>query len=191
MRPSYALTALTDPAVEPIGLAELKTFLRITHDSEDTVLGNYIRAARMFCENYTGKSFITRSYKLAFDVVPRGRVIEIPRTPLVEINSVKTFAADGSENLYEATSYDVDRVAHRLCFKAPLNSHGGLRAYNALEINFDAGYGTSAEDIPEAIRQGVLIKTAELYEHRGDERFSGGLDLVASLLRPYKRMRIA
>jgi|AntRauTorckE6833_2_1112554.scaffolds.fasta_scaffold07363_3 uncharacterized phiE125 gp8 family phage protein len=190
MRPSYSLTALTEPAVEPIALPELKTFLRISHDSEDAVLGNYIRAARMFCENYTGKSFITRSYKLAFDVLPRSKSIDIQRTPLVSINSVKIFAADGSETVYAPTQYDVDTAAYRLHFNTPLSALGGLRSYNALEISFDAGYGTNAENVPEAIRQGILIKTAELYEHRGDERFSGGLDLVASLLRPYKRMRI-
>lgn len=191
MRQDYSVQALGLPAVEPVGLAEVKTFLRITHDSEDAVLTGYISAARMFCENYTDKSFITRAYRLVLEHVPKGRVVEIPRSPLIDINSVKTYAANGAVTVFNADLYEVDCAQNRLCLKDGAVLPSGLRSYNAVEIEFTAGYGAAAEDVPEALRQAILIKTAQLYEYRAEDAAPGGFDLIASLLRPYKRMRIS
>jgi hypothetical protein len=41
-----------------------------------------------------------------------------------------------------------------------------LRSYNAVCITFAAGYGTAGSDVPEKIRNAILLLVAHLYEHR-------------------------
>ncbi len=38
-----------------------------------------------------------------------------------------------------------------------------------LAIAFTAGYGDAAADVPEPIRQAILMIVADLYAHRGDD----------------------
>ena len=43
------------------------------------------------------------------------------------------------------------------------------RAASGIEIRFTAGYGAAPGDVPEALRQGLRLLVAHLYEHRGDD----------------------
>ena len=188
MRQQYSLTALSEPVTEPVSVAEVKTFLRISHEGDDAVLNNYIRAARMFCENYTGRGFITRSYRVRYDVMPRGSVVSIPKTPLININSVQTGRAGQSPKTVPVEAYTVDVDGGKIRWRLDMNRG---EPDTALTIEFTAGYGDEMADIPEALRYAVLLKTAALYENRGSGSVSTALDLVASLLKPYKYMRVA
>jgi uncharacterized phiE125 gp8 family phage protein len=62
---------------------------------------------------------------------------------------------------------------------------------NSVVIRFVAGYGDSAEDVPQAIRQGLLIEIANLYENLEDivPRHDIGLMAVSErLLWPYRAL---
>ena len=65
---------------------------------------------------------------------------------------------------------------------------------NGIEIAFTAGYGDAAADVPEPIRQALLLLIAHWYEHRSPLEV-GPLaqpapDMVAELLAPYRTMRL-
>jgi uncharacterized phiE125 gp8 family phage protein len=50
---------LTGPAIEPISLAETKTFLRVEHDDEDQLITALIAGARSHIEAQTQTALIT------------------------------------------------------------------------------------------------------------------------------------
>ena len=50
----------TEPAAEPVTLAELKTFMRIDGSEDDALIESLIVAARELCESYTGRALITQ-----------------------------------------------------------------------------------------------------------------------------------
>ena len=191
MRDIYHVTEVSQPGVEPVGVAELKIFLRITHDSEDGVLAGYIKAARMFCENYTGKAFIKRSYKVVFDQIKDVENVSLPRTPLVNVTTLDIYNLDDMKTTIEANQYNVDTTAGRLCMKQGVAMSLPARKNRVAEIEFVAGYGDTAEDVPESIRQAVLMKATQLYEDRGDVPVTMPFDMIASLLRPYKTMGVS
>jgi len=39
-------------------------------------------------------------------------------------------------------------------------------AVNAVRVNYTAGYGEDAEDVPQAIRQWILLRVGHWYENR-------------------------
>ncbi len=49
---------ITDAASEPLTTAEAKLHLRVDGSTEDTYIDNLIKAARIYCEKYTNRSFI-------------------------------------------------------------------------------------------------------------------------------------
>lgn len=189
MTQAYSLKETSTPEVEPISVAEVKTFLRISHDGDDAVLSNYIKAARQFCETYTGIAMISRDFKVSFDISGKAlrRNYPIPKAPVSAISSVKMVSYSAQETSLESGAYETDTGFNRIFIM-----NNGLNAANqrAIEINFIAGYGENASDIPETLRHAVLMKTAQMYESRGGEDNPTGFDIVDSLLRPYKKMKV-
>ena len=189
MTDKYTITQTAEPVVEPVSVAELKSFLRITHEGDDALLADMIKAARMFCENYTGKVFISRTFKIVFDRLNDNRIIPLAKGPLVSVSSVKTFDADGSDVPISSEDYTVD--ANRILMNDGVSLHLPPRNTRILEVNFIAGYGDAADDVPESIKQAILMKATYMYEQRGDIPVSAPFDMIASLLKPYKKIGVA
>lgn len=58
-------------------------------------------------------------------------------------------------------------------------------------IRFTAGYGDAAEDVPQAIRHGILIEIAKLYENREDVVVGKAINMMPAperLLWPYRAL---
>jgi uncharacterized phiE125 gp8 family phage protein len=53
-----------------------------------------------------------------------------------------------------------------------------------VQIRFVAGYGTAA-DVPQEVKHAILLRVADLYEHRGDEATDSNIDrAIEGLLWP-------
>ena len=58
---------LTPPAVEPLTLAEAKSYLRVDTVDEDDTIAALIAAARLLVEAYARRALITQSWRLSLD----------------------------------------------------------------------------------------------------------------------------
>jgi uncharacterized phiE125 gp8 family phage protein len=151
---------VTPPAAEPVTYAEAKLFLRLNNDDEQTYVESAIKAAREAAENYTRRSFITRTLEMT---VP-GWVstdVYLPHGPISAITEVKTKEQDGTEAVIGATVYYLSADREYICFETVLASH-------KIIITYTAGYGASAANIPAAIKQGILSHVANMYDIRTD-----------------------
>ena len=64
---------------------------------------------------------------------------------------------------------------------------------NSVVIQFTAGYGDSAEAVPQAIRQGILIEVSNLYENREDVVVGQNISMLSlseRLLWPYRALSV-
>ena len=61
------------------------------------------------------------------------------------------------------------------------------RNFSSFIVEFKAGYGDAATDVPEALKETILQLIAHLYENRGAEEIPKGLKV---LFWPYKIMRL-
>jgi hypothetical protein len=184
----------TQPTIEPVGLSEVKEALRVTATSEDSLILRYISDARVHAENYTGRKFINQTivgyvdgFSTQGDVWWNGvRVgseahiygqdggcITFDWSPVDSITQVDTIDVDNSETVYSSSNYYLDNFDQDQKNKLVLNDTGTniittLRSRNAIKVEYVAGYGANASDVPYAIRRGIVMLAAHLYTNRGD-----------------------
>ena len=163
-----AIKVITEPTTEPVSLQECKDHLRIVHDDEDTLIEAYAKAARRYVEQVLcWRALITQELELVLDNFQSQ--FKLPRPPLQEITSIKYTDKDGTEHTVDADNYIVDtdsepgRIVPAYGKSWPTDT---LEPINAVRIRYKAGYGDNAEDVPQELRQAILILTAHFYEMR-------------------------
>ncbi len=165
-----ALKLVTPAGVEPVLLTDLKSHLRLdtTLTLEDTLLAAFITAAREYCELCQGRAYITQTWDLLFDDWPPSP-FKIPLPPLQKINSIKYIdSAKLSHTVAPADyEYDIYSLKGRVSL-VPQKTWPAvtLQALNAIEVNFDAGYGAAGANVPERIRTAIMLLAGNYYEHR-------------------------
>lgn len=215
-----ALKLKTPPASEPVPLSDTKTYLRVTDSDDDAFINGLITAVRQRFEEWAGRSLITQTWTLWLDGFPRReknsregyyelpvahydavqRVVEIPRSPLQSVTSLKTYDTASSATIFNSSNYLVDAVSSpgRIALNQGATWPAGLRGINAVEIEFVAGYG-NASDVPESIKQGMLLWIKLLFADKSklfesDESTPGLLEInrvpipavVKALWEPYR-----
>lgn len=198
LRPAISLhqhrgNVLVTPATsEPVSAAELRLHLR-TDATDFPDAATYVTDARQEIENRSGLAFLTQTWRLALDRWPAGgeqwwdgvregsindlygsaalRSVEMPKWPLASITSVTVYDEAGTSSAVTvANVFDVDtyRRPARLTLKRGAVWPVALRASNAIEIVYVAGY-TTAASVPSPMKRAIKQLAAYLYSHRGDD----------------------
>jgi uncharacterized phiE125 gp8 family phage protein len=167
------LTVKTPPTAEPVDLETAKAQLRVDQNDEDALIIVLIAAARQICEAYHGQAYVTRTYTLTLDAFPKGAgEIRLPYPPAQSITSVKYDPADGGgEQTVAPADYQLDATSKPARLRPAVGKTwpGTLAGkLGAVRVEYLAGYG-NASAVPEYIRQAILVKLADLFEHRESE----------------------
>lgn len=85
---------VSPPAVEPVTYTDAKAHMRITATDEDTLIGQYAKSARLWCEQFTRRQFIKATWRVVMDAFPSYK-IELPYAPLAVVNSITYVDTDG------------------------------------------------------------------------------------------------
>lgn len=159
----------TEPAEEPVTLAEAKAFMRITSTAEDALITSMIVVAREAIELYTGQYFVVRTVQGDFDSVfysgtERYPWIKIRRAPLNTVTSVQVSISD----TFTDESYQIKKHTHgfsRLLFDDLSTSLDDIPY--PLQVVFTAGYG-DADAVPETIKMAIMQYVNFIYKNRAD-----------------------
>ncbi len=183
---------LAGPATEPISLAEAKAYLRIDDGAEDALIETLIGAARLHVEGVTGRALIAQSWRLVLDCWPDGGVVRLPVGPFRSLSAVTAYddAGDGHEIILAQFADAPDR----LILPQRVAGMPFLRARQGIEIDYVAGYGEAAEDVPVDIRQALLVLVAYWHEHRDAVLVAGSGAVVPAgfdrIVGPYRRLAL-
>ena len=161
----------TPPATEPIFLAEVKSYLKISdyeeYATEDTYLTSLITAAREYCEDFQSRAYITQTWELALPYFPCE--IKIPKGKLQAIDSITYKNSAGiTETLAVTTDYVTSirgimgRVVPAYGKAWPSFTPFPL---DAVIITFTCGYG-SASDVPEKVKQAMKLLISHWFTNR-------------------------
>jgi uncharacterized phiE125 gp8 family phage protein len=189
---SRSLKIFTQPAAEPLSLAEAKTHLGLPNETlpDDTYISALITAARRHCENVLGRALITQTWDLCLDGFPAddGR-IELARPPLQSVTWLKYKSAAGILTTMDAAQYIVDCncEAGRIALAYGKSWPAVYDEIQAVQIRFVCGYGNAAA-VPEIAKQAIRLKLASLYVNRGDLAFDDTVDRAIDALTDGERV---
>lgn len=164
------LVRIAGPTIEPISLEEAKAHLRVDHVQEDGLIGSLIIAAREYVEQFTRRALIEQQWRLTLDAFPTRRgAIVLAMPPLVSVDAVKYLDLEGAEGtLVENTDYlvDDDSQPGRILPAWEVAWPETRGVPNAVTVEFTAGYGQTAEAVPQGIKQAMLLMLGHWYLNR-------------------------
>lgn len=206
------LTEPMPPSIEPVGLGELKAYLRFDTPDEDAVLAGLLRSARAMCEAFTRTWLIQRT---AVETIPIVRGIGWPVPTWSYADALCDYPASGRAmppppgarlagapvqgvSLVEAIDPGVTvwRTLPASAYTVNVDVDGGGRvttmdgtAWQA-RATYVAGLAVDWNGVPEPLRQGIVRLTAHMWANRDGSDGAGPPAVVAALWRPWRKLRL-
>ncbi|MEM8663858.1 MAG: head-tail connector protein [Pseudomonadota bacterium] len=180
------------PQAEPVTRDEAKAHARIDGSAEDAQVDALIKAARTEVENRTGRALMAQGWRIVRDGVPAGGVVRLAPAPVISVDAVTVYAADGTPEVVPASEYQADLASAPGRLKFAAGRVWGARAMNGLEVDITCGYGAAA-DVPAPLKQAILMLVAYWFEQREAAAVGGVAGPVANglaaLIAPYRMPR--
>lgn len=215
-----SLVLITGPTVEPVTLAEAKLQCALPPDDDGnhvksvqvaTRLRRAIRTARVSCENYTRRAFLTQTWQLNLDgwpykdsryqhrnyefagLGPEGRLAEIhvPKPPFQSIVSFTYVDVQGTTQTVASwgtfqTDPGSETQPARLLPPYLLPWPPTRLIANAIQLQFVAGYGDTGATVPQNINDAILLLAQYVYD--GNPLEKDPPKFVRDLLDPYRNL---
>ena len=184
-RPIPSFVLKTPPAIEPVGIDDVKAHSRIDLNEDDLLIQRQILAVRQMVERIYDIAIITQTWTMYLDWLPADS-IEIFKRPLQSVTSVKYIDPDGATQTIANNLYMVDLNSRppRIVRVQEASWPYVQPRPAAVAVEFVAGYGDKRQDVAPNLINYLLIKTADFYENRESytEAKIQGLDFVDNLI---------
>lgn len=157
-------------------LAAGKAQLRLATDADDALLVAFLESALGLAEQFTGQVLLARTMEAR--LLPDAGWQRLPAAPVRGILAV-TVGTPPVPLATDAYAVDIDAEAG-----------GWVRIPGAgpATVRFEAGLASDWAGLPAAIRQGVALLAAHLFEDRGGRAAPPAA--VTALWRPYRAVRL-
>ncbi len=160
---------ISQPASEPVTLAEAKDHLRIEHELDNAFITLVVKAAREHAEKHCWRGFVTQTWELVAERFPEKDFICLPKGTLASVTSVKYLDTDGAEQTLATSEYLVDttsappriRLAYGKSWPATRDQ------YNAVVVRYVVG--STVDAVPAPVKAAILLLAAQMYEFRTPE----------------------
>ncbi len=177
--PTIDKVALTVDAVDAA-----KTYLRLETDDEDASIAALVAAALVHAEGYLGLLLLERGVTERLSVTTAWQ--RLTATPVRSVASVTGIPAEGAAFALLPDTYTIDINRHHDGWiRIPQPGSAGR-----VDVAYRAGLVPGWPDLPEAIGIAVLRIAAHLHAFRDAPDDAGPPPAIASLLRPWRRMRL-
>ncbi len=171
---------LAGPLTEPVTLEETKTFLRVDNTLEDGFISTLVKAARLHIEGTTGRAMIAQTWRVISDGWPTDSTIILPVAPLISISSITAYDIDGIPVSLALAQFqpETDTYPARIFLPRKIADAPALREHNGIEIDYVAGFGSEASDVPADLRHALLSLVGYWFEHRDAVVIAGSGSVV-------------
>ncbi|MEQ1726343.1 MAG: hypothetical protein ABL882_10510 [Sphingopyxis sp.] len=169
-------------------IAEARAFMRMGAGVDDAVLTGLLRSATALAEQFTRTALVSREVRETLPI--SGAWQRLALFPVAAITSVEGVPAEGAPFVLPITDYAIDidsggagwvKVAHQ-------------GAAGRMRVTYRAGLAGSAGEVPDSLRQGIIMAAAQLHRARDGASESGDgsavPEAVRALWQPWRRMRL-
>lgn len=203
-RKSVYVTASNDSPA--ISTEDMKGFLRIDGTADDAQIAAYVATATESVKEYLRRAILTETFVFKADgftcpggddrllslgpgvhtasrpyILGGGETLDLPYAPLQSVTSVVTYDRGNNASTFAATRYQVDLQSGRIYLNEGEVWPSDLRAQDAVEVTYVAGYGSGS--IPEPILEAIRGYVEALYDGCGELSAN-----AKHMLAPYRRM---
>jgi len=191
------LTRVTAPAAPLLSLPEVKQHIAIDHNDDDAMLDGIVAAANDWMDGEAGvlgRALVTQTWRLTLSAPPRGRALRLPIPIVQSVSAITYYDETNTQQTLAADQYRL--VSHPEYGLVELvdgaNWPNTYRRADAMSVEYVTGYGDTAADVPQAIRQAAALLAAYWYDNRSvaTERSMSEMPMgVQSLLMNYRLAR--
>ena len=187
------LILTTPPVAEPLSLLEAKAHLRVPHNDDDVYISTLIIAARRAVEQRSGLRMMTQSWSLFIDCWPNGEAQSLGLSPVSSVDDIIAFSDTDVSSTYDPAHYYLDAVAKpaRVILRNGRLPPRGYRPVNNIEIRFKAGFGATSANVPQDLRQAMLLAIGYWFQNRGDVAADALPLAVQETINSYRVMRLS
>lgn len=154
------------PASEPLTLTEAKEQCRVDGSDSDNVLNAYIKAARAFVEDYTGKRLVSQTVEMrcsSFNDLSR-----LPTAPVTSISSVTYIDTAGDTQTLSTDVYEAVLIGDEPLIRLKVEqSWPSVRdARDAIKVTAVVGFADPDDDELEDIKNAMRLMIGAWYDDR-------------------------
>ena len=169
------------PNYDLVSVQEVQANLRVTFD--DALIAQRIRSASRVVEEYLGRSLLTQTWQLSSDSLNHichkdnmARLFfNLPRPPMQEMGGIYAMTFDGTETALDPLTYFVGTKDPAVLVLRP----GWIWPVNwshlLYQVRFTAGYGDTADSVPEPIKEAIIRMVTSHYSMRSDLQAGAGM----------------
>tara|TARA_R110002012_G_scaffold55882_1_gene142598 strand:+ start:2779 stop:3357 length:579 start_codon:yes stop_codon:yes gene_type:complete len=146
--------------------AEAKDFLKVDTTADDTLIDNLIKAATQSCEEYTNQYFMDTLVTQYSDNWME--FYRLYKSPVSSLTHIKYYDSTDTLQTLAASNYILDNASKPARIGLAVDGELPTLAdrINAVEVKYTVGYGTASTDVPDGIKQAVLLTLGNFYENR-------------------------
>lgn len=184
---------VADLGVEPVSLAEMRSYLRIDPDdaAEDTLVERLITASRAAIEAGTRRLLRPARFRVVLNAWPGDGIVPLGLSPLVALSEAGLVDAQGGTE-------ELDPALFRLGpdpWEAPcliVSPQAPLLLGRTVLIEVTAGCGGNGPPAPAPLLQAIRMSVAAWFENRGDAPSSplAPPPEIAGLIGPHRHLRL-
>ena len=176
------MSGMADKGALPVSLAEAQAFVRVETGEEEALLAALLRTASAVCEQFIDRWIMAREYESI--VAASTDWVRLAVAPVRTITSVEGVGSDGTRTAMPVGAYEIDVEADGSGYVRLTAAAGATR----LAVRGRAGMADEQNDVPEALRQGILRLTAHFFAHRDADDTPPAA--VTALWKPFREVRL-
>ena len=156
----------TAAAVAILTTAEAKAHLKVDTSADDTLIENLISAATESAQIFTNRFFINTTLNQFGDTW--SDLATLFKSPVSSVTHVKYYDSDNTQQTLATSVYqkDLEHQPARIGLKPNQSFPSLADRLNAVECQYVVGYGSAASDVPQGIKQAVLLTIGNWYQNR-------------------------
>lgn len=166
---------ITPPATLAVSIDAARRVARANGTSLDDEIMDKVLGITEDAEHATARAFIQQTWAVFLDAFPDA--IKLPKPPLISVDHVRFYDADGVLQTLDPQDYLVDDKSEPgwVVPASGLTWPPTAKRINAVEVQFVCGYGPSDQDVPASIKKYILGMLESDYFPNSNAQYLGRL----------------